>query len=61
MSDSKDVSQLIENEELGQETQDELEAFKNLGEADNTRGIVRTDSKMLPSEYIASKMIMGLT
>lgn len=44
MSDSKDVSQLIENEELGQETQDELEAFKNLGEADNTRGIVRTDS-----------------
>lgn len=44
MSDSKDVSQLIENEELSQETQDELEAFKNLGEADNTRGIVRTDS-----------------
>lgn len=44
MSDSKDVSQLIENEELGQETQDELEAFKNLGEADNTRGIVRTNS-----------------
>lgn len=44
MSDSKDVSQLIENEELGQETQDELEAFKNLGEADDTRGIVRTDS-----------------